>query len=102
MCGAHRYCTIFFGFQRCLLSFATMPSYLDDAVTAMPGNKQFAFLEFHDLDMVPEGHQTSYVVLTRDKARTYPIITKLQQIANNAKGEACARAWPRQRFDSIN
>lgn len=88
-----------------MLSFANIPKYLSiDKTTGnnnsllseswdlQNANKQsesgklYAFLEFYDLDVVSEEYLTSYMILTRDKPKTYPIITKIQQISNTAKG----------------
>lgn len=67
-------CTIYFGFQRCVLGF------FDSTKLEMKNSKNTA-ITFNDDPTVPHIVQ-QYMIVTRDKAHTYPIITRLPQIAN--------------------
>ena len=60
-----RTCTIFFGFQRCALSFCTNAAYLMIPVDVDPG--------------------FTYIFITREKSRTYPIITTIPPLANSVR-----------------
>lgn len=74
------YCSIFFGFQRCLLSF------IGNRSSTISIEPTYAFIDFHNIDEISSEFLTSYMIVTRDKARTYPIITKIPQISNAARG----------------
>lgn len=67
-------CTIYFGFQRCALQFYHDPFDKNNtAITSMSHPNVLG----------------AFIIITRDKSRTYPIITKIPQLANvqrQAKG----------------
>ncbi len=63
-------CTVYFGFQRCMLEFSSAIS---------PGEEGEAAYSFGDSPC----HQ--YMVITREKNRTHPIITKVPKAANAAR-----------------
>lgn len=58
-------CTIFFNFQRCALNFSSSP-----ATFGLPPA----------LD-----NSQNYIIITRDKAKTYPIISTLPPLANSIR-----------------
>lgn len=64
----YRSCTLYFGFQRCALEFC------DDDTDFLSRNRQRG-----------ADSSATYMVVTRDKGRTHPIITAVPQIANVAR-----------------
>jgi hypothetical protein len=81
-------CTIYFGFQRCVLGFSEHSAELYDAATGSAASSKGGTggaasptgMLLSDADSEKPVHM--YVVLTREKVRTYPIITRVNQLAN--------------------
>lgn len=63
-------CTVYFGFQRCLLEFSS---------AIAPGEEGETPYSFGD----SPNHQ--YMIITREKSHTHPIITKIPKAANAAR-----------------
>ena len=86
----HSNCTIFFGFQRCILGFVDEDSYKDlifDALSAQAegttGNSTTAAGgQREDFVLPGEKVHYQYMILTREKTRTYPLITRINKAAN--------------------
>jgi hypothetical protein len=79
-------CTIYFGFQRCLLGFSEHATDLYEEKRGAD-KQRGAMSPFGSLlgDADSEVPVHMYVVLTREKVRTYPIITKVPQQANSVR-----------------
>jgi hypothetical protein len=63
-----RVCTIFFNFQRCALNFSSSPSTF-----GLPPALDTGY---------------NYVIITREKSKTYPIITTIPPLANSIRSVA--------------
>lgn len=76
----NRLCTIFFGFQRCVLNFVDSVSE-EGGGGVILGSQLFY------------GGTGSYVILPREKSRTYAIVTKFPQVANSLRfsGDAASQ-----------
>lgn len=78
-------CTIFFGFQRFILTFVDMkPSIQAATISEL-------------MDHSSTEPTVAYMILTRDKSHTYPIVTKIPQVANAAR----AVAWTDKIFKNV-
>ena len=84
-------CTIYFGFQRCVLGFI-------DHRRIEQKNKGSSAVTFNDDVSAPVVQQ--YMILTRDKAHTYPIITRLPQIANAIRSNLKPTLLPNVKIDN--
>ena len=73
-------CVNYFGFQRCMLDFSGPCAFPDPAAWGLRMNELAA------LTWQRENHQ--YMVVTRDKSRTHPLITRIPQAANLARVRA--------------
>jgi hypothetical protein len=80
------YCNIFFGFQRCMLSFIDSSRNSSSMILSYEQQPpSYAFIDFQNIDEISAEFLISYMIITRDKAHTYPIITKIPQISNAAR-----------------
>ena len=77
-------CVNYFGFQRCMLEFSGPCAFPDPQAWGLRMNEQAA------LTWQKEQHQ--YMVVTRDKAKTYPLITRIPQAANLARSTPLAKS----------
>jgi hypothetical protein len=86
-------CTIFFGFQRCILGFVDEDQYKDLVVEALAiqqqAHEQSLANSSGNIDIRPpnpvitgERVTCQYMILTREKTRTYPLITRINKAAN--------------------
>lgn len=73
-------CTIFFNFQRCILSFANTASVYNNESLIRK------ISDFGESTPTNENDHISYMLLTRNKSSTYAIITKVPTVANLARG----------------
>lgn len=73
-------CTIYFGFQRCALGFFEDP-YQSDIRSVS--------------DMM-----AAYMIVTRDKSHTYPIITRMPQVANIQRNARKPKALSNVRIEN--
>lgn len=67
-------CTIYFSFQRCALQFLDPPELSSTGT----GTGTTTSSHYHTI-------LGAYMFMTRDKARTYPMITKIPQLANQSR-----------------
>lgn len=90
MCVLHSNCTIFFGFQRCILGFVDENQYKDliydnlaEQAENTTGNSITGGAAVKT-EPVLRGEKVlyQYMVLTREKTRTYPLITRINKAAN--------------------
>jgi len=85
-------CIIFFGFQRCLLAFAAVEQYgslVEDGAVDDVGDDETTNDEDDHCLHTLKGEVASrrYMVLPRDKARTYSIIASIPKAANIQRSE---------------
>lgn len=74
-------CTIYFGFQRCLLGFLKDP-YRGGQNTLNSSSSTSTYLN----PLTNSSAYTAiYMVVTRDKSHMYPIITRIPQVANQRR-----------------
>lgn len=81
-------CMIFFGFQRCILGFAEEGQYKDliyDALAQQAENttgNSLTAAQKEEQVLTGEVVRYQYMILTREKTRTYPLITRINKAAN--------------------
>lgn len=88
-------CIIFFGFQRCLLAFAAVEQYdsliehgtVDNGQDGVVDDNHDDEDDHHTHTLKGEVVSHRYMVLPRDKARTYSIIARIPKAANIKRSE---------------
>jgi len=90
-------CTIFFGFQRCILGFGAESQY-----TALVDEALSRSDEADGKEAVLKGERVDfqYMVLTREKTRTYPLITRVPKAANVQRGAFHPIPLPNVKIDN--
>lgn len=81
---------IFFGFQRCILGFVSEAQYRDLIYDALAAQAETTASNSTTSGGTPRSEATlpgervhhQYMILTREKTRTYPLITRINKAAN--------------------
>lgn len=84
---------IFFGFQRCILGFVDEDQYknliynaLAEQAETTASNSASGGTPRSDVVLTGEQVHYQYMILTREKTRTYPLITRVNKAANLQRG----------------
>ena len=80
----HSNCTIFFGFQRCILGFVAEEQYQDLINDALVEQADSGSANGEET-LRGERVAFQYMILTREKTRTYPLITRINKAANSQR-----------------